>query len=285
MKKPVLALLLIACLFFLPQAVKRMTSGFHLERMILDVYRHSDWDTTPLPQSQMREIKKVLRRPFTYLSRGSQAFVFASEDGRYVLKLFYSPQKAHPWRQWIRTHVRKKSAKSAPLEKVHRVLSAAKLAFEQGSAWTGVVYVHLNPTETQLPETVLKAPCGKTCKIDLNQYRFVLQERAIPIREGLAMAIEQGDRSAVRALFHSFAELILTRASKGIRNGDVTVYSNFGCLGSRVIEWDFGNYWIDASMRPQDELQRFASPLRQFLLARAPEWVKEFDEEISLGAL
>src|SRR5579871_916778 len=52
-----------------------------------------EWEFPPLNPKEQKEIERILSQKFTYLARGSQAFAFISEDGRYVLKMF----KQHKW--------------------------------------------------------------------------------------------------------------------------------------------------------------------------------------------
>lgn len=48
----------------------------------------ADWELPPLTFEEQQEVERILSQKFTYLARGSQAFAFISEDGKYILKLF-----------------------------------------------------------------------------------------------------------------------------------------------------------------------------------------------------
>ena len=52
-----------------------------------------EWEFPQPSAEEQEQIDAILSQKFTYLARGSQAFAFVSEDGRYVLKLF----KQHKW--------------------------------------------------------------------------------------------------------------------------------------------------------------------------------------------
>ena len=257
MKKAGVLLMLLVCAFYAPLAYKSLTGGFRFGKLALDLPSHP---TT---------VVELPAHEFTYLGRGTQSFVFMSLDGRYVLKLFRREQWVHPWRAQFRKKKRSKPTLNA-------LLAGAKLAFDKAQDLTGLIAVHLHPGGK--PEAVmLHDKLGRTHTIDLNRCSFAVQHRGVPFREELFRAMREHDLPKTERLLTSFVQLVRTRVERGIRNTDAKVSSNFGVLGDRVIEWDFGSYTTASEVNAAHELGRFAPALRHSLRKRSPEAAAMFE--------
>lgn len=261
MKKIVLLILFAALMLPLPLLFRKSTEGFRLGKLACDV---------PFHFSSNHEIPEVLQHSFTFFSRGAQTFVFLSEDGRYILKLFRNDPWVHPWRKFLRDCFFRKS-RMAPEKKIYNLLNAAKIASEKAPDLTGICYAHLSPT-THLPKTLLIAPFARRFSVDLNRYSFVIQHRAEPIAEVFRRTL---DRAAFRRISLSFIELLKERTARKIYNSDKKIAHNFGFLGDRAIEWDFGNYSVGEMTEAERlvEIDSFAPKIQLFLSAdRAAEY-------------
>lgn len=252
MKKWIVCLVFSASVLSLPVFFKGMTNGFRVGKLAYDLPYEPSWDAN----SSLDEA--TLKQPFRYLSHGAQSFVFVSEDKRYILKLFRGDRWAHPWRLYLR-HVMLGKKKRLPLyKKDHRLFCACKLAYERASDLTGLVYIHLNPTQS-LPKGVVIDNLGRRYTLDLNRYRFAIQERG----DSLPKRLAEANAKELELLTRSFRELLEERTRRGIANGDTKVHTNFGFIGNKAIEWDFGNYWLDDELRDetkrQIEIEQFAS--------------------------
>lgn len=278
-KKIVLLIALTGFLLATPALFVRATRGFRIGKMAFDLYFNPAWETAPPTAHQLELARQITGAPLRYLSHGAQSFVFASEDGKYIVKLFRYDQRVHPWREYLRDKVLKKRKRLRHDEKIHRLFCACKIAYEQASDLTGLVYVHLNQTEGLLPEATLKDYLGRTFHLDLNRYRFVIQHRARPIREVLKEAIAAGDQKRVEKLLGSFAHLLGERTRRMIANTDTKVASNFGYLDDQAIEWDFGNY-VQTPIDRAEEIEKFVPQIRRFLTRTAPEFLPIFNEQV-----
>jgi hypothetical protein len=141
--------------------------------------------------------------------------------------------------------------------------------------------VHLNRTE-HLPSVILIDSVGREQSLDLNRTYFVIQRRADPIKQVLLEAVQAGDQEYFKRLSRSFVQLLNRRTAKGIRNSDTKVAKNFGIWKDQVIEWDFGNYWIDPEMTTEvarlSEINRFIFQPERWL-KNFPEWVEIYRRE------
>ena len=74
--------LFVFLLLKIPKNYHRLTGGFRLSSCQLPLKNKKSWDAEP----PSNELTPLLSQPFFFLKRGSQAYVFLSEDKKYVLK-------------------------------------------------------------------------------------------------------------------------------------------------------------------------------------------------------
>ncbi|MDE3046193.1 MAG: hypothetical protein KGJ02_06075 [Verrucomicrobiota bacterium] len=234
-----------------------------MSKLASDLPNRPAWDIAPPSEEKKREIETLFQQPFCYLSHGAQTFVFTSKDGQYILKIFRQNRWIHPWRKAFRENVLCRKKHLSPERKIERLFFACKVAYDRASDLTGLVYVHLNGSIGELPTIKVRDPLGRSHSIDLNRYRFVVQYRARPQLEEVRAA--SGNPERLKLLTRSFLQLLEERTRRGIANSDTKVHTNFGFLGDRAIEWDFGNYWLNEeladSAKRQEEIERFALKL------------------------
>jgi hypothetical protein len=275
-KRTFFALVFSAVSLYSPYVWKKGTGEFRLGKLAFDMPCNPAWDSPVLAEPEF------FQGAFTYLAHGAQSFVFASEDGRWTLKLFRHDRWMHPWRQFIRNEWLKKSKRLPYDQKIDRLFCSAKLAFEKAPDLTGLVYIHLHPTQEKLPSVILQDSLRRTYRLDLSNVSFAIQHRARPLPEVFLEAIQEGDREKFKRLTHSFVNLLKVRALRGIRNTDTKVYPNFGFWKEHAIEWDFGNYWIDPDMEAEEErnleINRFLLKPERYM-TKFPQWIEEYRRE------
>ncbi len=126
----------------------RQSRAFSLDK-ILSTYPYSEeWEIPSPSDVEKNELKQILSQTFTYYSKGTQSYVFISEDKKYILK-FFKQIKFRP-SSWL-------SAVKVPFNPYYQeglfkqqkraaTFSACKTAFLELRELTGVIYVHLNNT-------------------------------------------------------------------------------------------------------------------------------------------
>jgi hypothetical protein len=268
-----------AALLLLPFGLEKVNHTFHPGKIAVNIPYNPTWDSD-FPSN---EISAVLARPFFYLGRGAQAFVFESEDGKFVLKLFRGTPKFHPWKRWLRTTLSGKKERTRLEDKIPPLFNACQMAYTELRDWTGLVYMHLNPTKDLLPTSRLVSCLRRSTRVDLNQSRFVLQKKGKTIADTFQYAIENNDREKGVRLVRSFASLLQERSRKNISNSDKTLWTNFGFVGETAIEWDFGRYYYNPDLQTnggrEKEVAVFRESLQEFLDTHANHWaiqVKDF---------
>lgn len=274
-KKVVFFIFFSSLCLCLPVSLKRLTQGFHIQKMKLEAQFNSEWETDSLSGGDWDLLMRILDQPFYYLDRGAQSYVFVSKDGDYVIKLFRFDQGRNP----IRKIFRKKNKKQA--EKTFRLFSACRLAYTEARSETELLYLHLNPTENHLPTVALRGPLGRSFSIPLDSYRFALQKKAEPFEKALLKALSLGN---LERHIDSLTDLLLERTGKKIANSDGNLFRNFGFIGSRAVEIDFGNYAYSeeliSPLAQKKEISRFTLSLRSWLKEHAPESVAYLDRKM-----
>lgn len=254
MKRALLFLLLCSFALSLPNFAKRITKGFRLSKLQLAFPHHAEWEIAPNPA-----INEILKQNFTFLGKGTQSYVFESEDGKYVIKLFRYDQP---------------SSKN----KIVLLFNACKIAYDHLQSETGLVYIHLNPTPMNLPILHFQDAVYRRYEIPLDHYRFALQKRAEPFTETLVAS--RRNPQLMKKRLDQFLTLLKTRTGKGIFNSDPSLSRNFGFLEDQSIEFDFGNYRYSHGADESAEINRFNGKLRYWLEKHAPEWISYFEEQI-----
>jgi hypothetical protein len=253
MKRLLFFCLLISTSLLLPALAKRLTDGFRPAKMVLAFPHHPEWE---VPFSN--EILPILNQPYRYMDKGSQCYVFESQDGEYVVKFF----------RFDRTE--KKG-------KILTLFNACKIAYDRLREETGLIYLHLNPDQTPLPILQCRDRLGRKYQFPLNECRFAVQKKVKPFRQTLQEALT--DPLLMQKRIDQFLSLLIVRTSKGVYNTDPTLSRNFGFLPERAIELDFGNYRPSGAHIQAVEIARYTEKLRRWLKAKAPEYVDYLDQQ------
>lgn len=252
MKRMILLLLFCSAMLSLPSGAKRLTQGFRVAKMELNFPNRPEWEA-----ASDIEIRPILEQKYKYMGKGAQCYVFESEDGLYVVKLF-------------------RYDRFPSVQKVAKLFDACKMAYTELREETGLIYIHLNLTSNNLPILKCKDPIGRKFRFALDRYRFVVQKRALPFRKALELAKAKGE---MKKRIDQFLQLLNARVVKEIRNSDPNLSRNFGFLEDRAVEFDFGNFYHSPGLNCAVERNRYALKLRHWLKKNAPEWVAYLDEQ------
>lgn len=258
MRRVLVFILFAALMLSLPNFAKRFTQGFRVAKLHLDFPFQPLWEIDPNPA-----VHAILQQNYTFIGKGAQSYVFESEDGIYVIKLFRFDQLSRHYP-----------------DKILHLFNACKMAYDHLRDETGLIYIHLNPTPMNLPFLHCKDAVCRTYKFPLDNCRFALQKKASPFRQTLQAA--HGDSIAMKKRLDQFLALLQARTAKGIINSDPNLSRNFGFLEDRSIEFDFGNYRYSPGLDRHAEINRYAVRLRCWLKRFAPEWVAYLDASVKV---
>jgi len=272
-----LFIVLIVVSLIFPAAMKRLTHSFHAARLFGTLSQDGFWNAPS--QISLDQIRQILSQNFKYLGRGSQAFVFVSEDGSVVLKLLIfdsSDSLTHRLFHSIFNTSSQASYSHQVQKRAVRTLKACELADQYLADDAAILFVHLNPETESLPTVRLIGPSWKRINIQLNSVRFVLQKRADLLNETLMQAYLQKDQQRFFTIVEQLNALLNRRTACGIGNSDPTLFENFGVIGTQPVEIDFGNFYYCPEMikhkRFQEEKARYTDQLLKWVERYIPQW-------------
>ncbi len=277
----VVALASIGGLILLQRFCHQQTDGFSRHKISSDLTFHPEWETAPLTAYEQENLSTVLSQPFDYLTKGAQSYVFLSRDGRYVLKFFRIYHLQPPfwvthlkWPWFLQSYKMNKILRKS--EELHKDFASYKIAYDQLREETGVIYLHLNKTDSLKQTLTFYDKIGIVHHVDLDRMEFLVQRRAELVYPALANMVEtEGVESAKDAL-SKLVSLLCLRCTKGIHDKDPDLNTNFGFIGHTPLQIDVGRFRIkdtaaDEQRIDRDEIIRITDNLNQWLRSRYPE--------------
>jgi hypothetical protein len=254
----------------------KQTDGFAHYKILSSLSFNPDWEVNNAAEA---EISAILDQPFRYLAKGAQSYVFASEDGQYVIKFFRIYHLQPPL--WLRMlslppllQTRQIKKMMEKREELNKDFTSYKIAFEEMREETGLLYLHLNKT-THLKKTLrIYDKIGIAYDLEMDQMEFLLQKRAKLVYPAIDALMKTQGLGAAKEAIGALVQLLLARFEKGIFDKDPDLNSNFGFLGVQPIQIDIGRF----SKQKEDltegaykeELLRITDNFRQWLDAHYP---------------
>lgn len=262
------------------------TRGFRLSKIAES--------TTPRPKEALEEncpapIASLLDQQFHYFARGKQSFVFLSEDGEYVLKIFNNTYQRKikamhllsflPWiGQW---------AKEKELyfqSKLHRTFQSYQIAMSQMQEKSGLCYTHLFPSHSLPKKLTLVDPLHITHTVDPNTLGFLIQKRVQLAYPCLKSWIDAGKWEEAQAALHSLMELFFWKFRNGIADNDPLIRTNYGFTGTTACQIDVGPLSQDDSLKKiahqKTEITRIVASLKKWLNENGPDLIPFLDREL-----
>lgn len=241
--------LILACLFLLIYGTGRLyyavTAGFTIGNITYDLAYDSRWEMTPQSQEEASKLEAILQQPYHYLGKGCQSYVFASEDGRYVLKFFkYQRFRPQAWLDYVTFIPGIERIRQEKIErkrkKLEGVFTSWKIAYEALRPETGVVFVHLNKSDKQ--PFVIYDKMGWKHSLNLGDYEFLLQRKAKLLCPTLDDFMAQGKVSEAKQLIDRLVQMILSEYQRGFADNDHALMQNTGVLDGRPVHIDVGQF-------------------------------------------
>jgi hypothetical protein len=224
------------------------------------------------------EVPEALNQPFHYLDCGNQCFAFISQDQQYVLKFFKYVHHTPPaWITQITLLNRLKPLRNKRIEKVawkrKRDFQAYALAFDQFREESGLLALHLQPTQTKYPTIFLFDKLNIRHSLDLNTTPFILQKKATPVYTQFTRWLQSHQIDEVKAGVKQLIDLCAKRISKNIHDDDVHFYSNFGFVSETAIQVDPGHFTTHNSLVKEQELKDLSLELKKWFEKHYPPLV------------
>lgn len=268
----------------------RLTDGFSIEGISAPFEHNPDWEVPPLTGERKEWLDKLLAQRFTYLAKGTQSFVFQSADGEYILKFFKQKHLRSPWYRDLLAPVPPLSryVERAGLRrelKRDKIFSGCKLAYQEMQKDTGVLFLHLNPSQDLPKQLTLIDKLGRTQTVDPNGVAFYIQKRGRPLYVVFDECRLRGDAEVAKDSLDKLFDYLVDRSRRGILDRDPAYAQNLGFIEGRAGNLDVGNLTKDALVRNPVEykrrVQEHLADLRVWLTRNYPELVGYYDARLN----
>lgn len=246
-KKILFLLLTIFALYGAGRLYYAVTGGFTMGNIEENIPYDLRWEMSSLSANEKGVIEKALDQPYTYLGRGCQVYVFASADGKYVIK-FPKYQRFRP-QAWIdlftfipSVNNYQQAKTKEKKEKLDKLFISWKIAFQTLKNEAGVIYVHLNKTKDGLKLLAIRDKMGLEHDVDLDHTEFVLQKRAILLCSAIDQFMAKGQTIEAEKLIDRLLTMLLLEYTEGYADNDHALMQNTGVLDGFPIHIDIGQF-------------------------------------------
>lgn len=280
-------LLIASCLILLIYVAGRLyfsiTAGFTVCNITSDFTYDPKWELTDLSDTEKNSLKEILSQKFSYLGKGCQSYVFASEDGKYVLK-FVKYQRFRPqeWLNYFASIPAVDRYRLAKIEKKQKKLdmlfSSWKLAYEKLKDETGLVFVHLNKSNDLQQRITIYDKMGFKHELDTDKMEFLLQKRAKMLCPTITSLEEEGQSEKAQALLDRLLSMILSEYDRGLADNDHALMQNTGVYEGQPLHIDVGQFVVKPEMRdPSVYKQELFSKTYKF-----SKWLERHHSELAI---
>ncbi|MBS0653175.1 MAG: hypothetical protein JSR39_06540 [Verrucomicrobia bacterium] len=283
----VLAFFVLACSLFigLDRFAHHKSSRFSPGH-ITTSYSSPEWEIPSDLVDDPKLIDHILSQKFTYFNKGSQAYVYISEDKKYILK-FLKQNKLHPntWLAYLPFSFNPHYQQSFILKK--KLLStfrAIKTAFSDFKHETGLLYVHLNRTDNLNKKVTIFDRKGNVHVVDLDQTSFLIQKKANLIYVRITELMSQGETEQAKQIITSVFSLIDQLGKRGVVDNDPILRKNFGLIDDKAVQIDIGRMRIDPlriqTMQYKYEVASITKSFKTWIEKNYPELEEHFESNL-----
>lgn len=247
----------------------------------------AEWEIPSLPAEEQKVLNQILNQKFSYYSKGSQAYVFISEDKKYILK-FLKQQKlrTNSWLARIplsfNPYYQQRLFKEG---KCRATFSACTTAFKELKEQTGLIYVHINNAKDLNKKVAIVDKNGERHTVEVDRTSFYVQKRAQLIYSRISELMHNGDIEGSKRIVSTVFSLIDHLGKKGIVDNDPILRKNFGLIEDVAVQIDVGKLRIDPERKQNDaykkEVGSITHSFKVWLDKNYPDLIEHFDQCLS----
>ncbi len=251
----------------------RLSEGFRIQKAFFYPSSFED-DSTAL--DALQDFTYCFEKPFKYIGRGGQVYVFESFDKKYVLKIvrFHKaniPLTARLFKNIFFCSKHYSEIEQDRLKRFNRAFESYQIAWNHLRKETGMVYMKLFRAKQDYPQVVLSVNSLIKHQLDLKDVAFIIQKRTDDFRSSLERMLQNNEDEELKKCISSYVEMAVKRSMQMILNKDYLL-KNFGYVQTTPIEIDLGNFYYDYALKDpkvfQKQLHSFLVPLIRFLEKR-----------------
>jgi len=278
--------LLLACVFVFclyESSIWYLTDGFCTKNVQSN---KEQWEEGALEPNEKIALDQILTQNFHYLDKGTQVYVFVSDDQKYVLKLFQH-QRVRPrfYESYFnlppfltQIYAKKNNTRK---QKLLLFEQSCRLAYNLLAEESGLIHLHLNKRVEIPKQTTLFDKLHRPIDLDLNQCTFYIQKKADLIYPTLARLMQTCETEKAKRAVSSLVELLQRRLGKGVFDLDTALKKNTGLLANEAICMDVGQLKLAECSNPKSEIIKNTSELHQWLAKNYPELSEHLILQIS----
>lgn len=240
----------------------------------------SELQNTPLSNEEQHLLETILAQPFSYLDRGKQSYVFASQDGQYVLKFFDIRRYKPGWPTLFSA-----SSQARMKRKMGRLFKGYQLAYEFDLDNAVIVFQQLVPNAALKYQAVINDRFGFKQVIDLGQVPFIIQRKGVPTRYAITELLKKGNVEEAKRLLRKIMDMYVVEYQRGLYDRDHNFMYNTGFVGETPIRLDLGRLRADDAFKDprisRADLEKIAYGRTEGWLQRHfPRYQKEILEDL-----
>lgn len=257
-----------------------LTGGFTLGNIHSELPYKEEREVSALPDEALTEVRDILSREYRYLGKGCQSYVFLSSDGKYVIKFLkyqrFRPQGFLNYLSFIpqlnRYRLKKIDQKQ---EKLDRLFDSWKIAYQNLSNETGLVFLHLNKSSNLKIPLIIYDKMGLRHELNPDQLEFLVQKRADMLCPVIERYMQNNDLDGAKMLLTKLVDMVLSEYQRGFADNDHALMQNTGVFEGSPVHIDVGQFVQDEKMKEKEiyELELFSKTykFRIWLGKRYPE--------------
>lgn len=269
MKKILLLTLFALSLFGIERFCYKQTRGFRIWKIQSVPFASAQSTEDLFEEREWEKIEDILSKPFTYLGSGGQTYVFASSDGKYVLK--FIKKKIRDQLPFLAQNQKNR------LEKVYRSFDLAWSCLKEQ---TGLVYLHLTPNGKITGQAQLTDAIGCTHLVKLDKTAFAVQKRVPRMREQFHSWMANDELQKAKDYLSSLVALFTTQRPKGIEYHDVRC-NNLGLLDGEAILFDLGSFCLRDPEQKKVDLHHELRRIDSFFQIHSQELQEHLEQLLS----
>lgn len=275
-KKLLIITIAIITVYGLGRLYYRVTDGFTIGNMTSDFVYHPEWETRPLTQDEHQTLDSAIDQSYSYLGKGCQAYVFQSQDGKYVIKFFkYQRFRLKPWESYLPSVSFIDSYRYQKLlkkqKKLENFLSSWVVAFDDLKSEAGLIYVHLNKSTNLKKMLLIRDKIGMEHQVDLDQYEFCVQKKAVMLSDALLRFKRENKLTEAKQLILRLIDLLVSDYKRGFRDNDPALMQNTGVVDGYPIYVDIGQLVKDEKIKNPEVYQ----PILKAKMQELDLWLQE----------
>ena len=282
-------------ILFLASTVKidriffKRNSSFSIHFLFSSLPNRSEWDLPPPSHDELQKLDSALTQKFHYLGKGAHCYAFVSEDEQYVIKFhrFASHMRIFPWLNHpfsYRFNAERKKIKEYNLQKLSYNLQNYKNSYSDLKEETGLIFLHINKTDTLDRTVTLIDKTQAEYQIPLDKVTFILQHKANLIYPTLDQLVAEKKIPEAKKVVTSIIHLIAQCCQKGYVDDDPVLRKNYGLLSDRAIHIDVGDLIKNETVKEQSQtlahVKEMTESLRIRLENQYPDLLEHYNEEI-----